>query len=238
VDVNSLGAILTVILTLLATPLAAEAQGTVPRIGLLDNGSFASRAPLWEAFRQGMRELGYVEGRTVIFEPRSADGQYERLPALAAELVRLKVDVIVATGTAAHAAKQATATIPIVTTSGDPLATGLVASLARPAGNVTGLTTQTAELSAKRVGLARDLVPGASRFAILWSPQSVNSATGLRETEAAARTSGWACRPSASRIRRSSTGPSRPSRRRVPGSSSTVSPASSPGSAAAWQSWP
>jgi len=154
----------------LLAPGSAGAQppGAAPRIGLLDNGSLAARAPLWEAFRQGMRELGYVEGRTVSIEARGADGKTERLPALAAELVRLKVDVIVtAAGGAAQAAHQATATIPIVMASGDRVAGGLVATLARPGGNVTGLRTLSIDLSAKRLELARDLVPGTSRFAIL-----------------------------------------------------------------------
>jgi putative ABC transport system substrate-binding protein len=132
-----------------------------------------------------MRELGYVEGRTVVFEARSADGKTERLPGLAAELVRLKVDAIVtAGGTAAEAARQATATIPIVQASGEPTTGGRVASLARPGGNVTGFSTMTVELSAKRLELARELVPGTSRLAILWSGAG---AAIVRETEAAAR---------------------------------------------------
>lgn len=149
------------VLALLAAPLAAEAQpaATVPRIGLLDISSLAARASLWEAFRQGMRELGYVEGRTVVFEARGADGKRERLPALAAELVRLKVDVSVTAGAAAQAARQATATIPIVMASGgDPVGPGLVASLARPGGNVTGVTTLSVELSPKRFYLADRIV--------------------------------------------------------------------------------
>ena len=155
---------------LLAAPLAAEAQvGTGPRrIGLLDSGSLAGRAPLWEAFRQGMRELGYVEGRTVTFEARGADGKIEQLPALATELVGLKVDVlVVGASSAAQAARQVTATIPIVMASGNPLEAGYAGSLARPSGNVTGLTSLSLELSRKRLELARELVPGASRFVVL-----------------------------------------------------------------------
>jgi putative ABC transport system substrate-binding protein len=157
-------------LCVLAAPLAAQAQSAskVPRIGLLDSGSLAGRAPLWEALRQGMRELGYVESRTVTFEARGADGNVDRLAGLAAELVRLNVDVIVVgASSAARAARQATATIPIVFASGNPLEGGYVASLARPGGNVTGLTSASLELSAKRVELARELVPGASRFVLL-----------------------------------------------------------------------
>jgi putative ABC transport system substrate-binding protein len=179
-------------LALLAAPRAAEPQpaAKTPRIGLLDHGSMAGRALLWDAFRQGMRELGYVEGRTVIFEPRGADGQRERLPALAAELVRLPVDVLVVPGgTAGEAARQATATIPIVQASGDPTIWGRVASPARPGGNVTGLSTRTVELSAKRLELARELVPGASRFAILVT-ETVAGTAFVRETQAAAHAIG------------------------------------------------
>lgn len=171
----------------------AQAPGALPRIGLLDSASLAARAPLWEAFRQGMRDLGYVEGRTVIFEARGAGGVMERLPALAAELVRLRVDVIVTASVAVRAARQATATIPIVMASGDPLATGVVASLARPGGNVTGVTTQSIELSAKRLDLARELVPGASRLAMIWHVGSVGADPGdliVRDSEAAARALG------------------------------------------------
>src|SRR5262245_59504077 len=175
-------------LALLAASPAAEARGTMPRIGLLDNASFATRASSWEAFHQAMRDLGYVEGRTVSFEARGADGKMERLPALAAELVRLEVDVIVTAGNPAlRAARQATATIPVVTASGDALAIGIVASLARPGGNVTGMTTQSVELGAKRVELARELVPGGSRLAFL-GPVVVSGY--LQETETAARALG------------------------------------------------
>jgi putative ABC transport system substrate-binding protein len=161
----------------------------VPRIGLLDNSSFAARDSQWEAFRQAMRQLGYIEGRTVSFEARGADGKMDWLPALAAELVRLKVDVIVTAGNPAlRAAREATATIPIVTASGDSLEIGIVTSLARPGGNVTGLTTQSLELMAKRLELARELVPEASRFAILWN--AGGTVRALRETETAARALG------------------------------------------------
>jgi putative ABC transport system substrate-binding protein len=168
-----LTALATLALALLAAPLAAQAQGaTVPRIGLLDSGSLSGRAPLWEAFRQGMRDLGYVDGRTVIFEARGADGNLDRLTALATELVGLKADVIVVgASSAARAARQATAAIPIVMASGNPLEGGYVTSLARPGGNVTGLTSVSVELSAKRLELARELVPGVSRFVALhWEP--------------------------------------------------------------------
>jgi putative ABC transport system substrate-binding protein len=179
-------------LTLLAAPPAAEAQSAakVPRIGLLEPGSLTGRAPLWEAFRQAMRELGYVEGRTVVFEARGADGNHERLPALAAELVQLKVAMIVTSGSAYLAARQATTTIPIVmATSGDAVARGHAASLARPGGNVTGLTTLIIDVAAKRLELARELVPAASRIAILWHAAG-GGAPIVRETEAAAKALG------------------------------------------------
>jgi putative ABC transport system substrate-binding protein len=180
-------------LALLAAPLVVGAQptATAPRVGLLEAGSLAGRAPLWEVFRQAMRELGYVETRTVVFEARGADGKPERLPALAAELVRSKVDVIVTSGTsAAQAAQQATATIAVVMATGsDPLGLGLVASLARPGGNVTGVTTLTTELSAKRLELARDIVPGASRLAILGDTGAATT-NQIRDTKAAARALG------------------------------------------------
>src|SRR5262249_7062584 len=139
-SVTSRRAFLSGTASVLAAPLAAEAQpvAKLPRIGLLDSGSLAGRAPLWEAFRQGMRELGYVEGRTVTFEARSADGNVDRLAVLAVELVRLKVDVmVVGASSAAWKAREATATVPIVMASGNPLEGGFVASLARPGGNVT-----------------------------------------------------------------------------------------------------
>jgi putative tryptophan/tyrosine transport system substrate-binding protein len=180
--------VVSVTLALLASPLAGEAQPRgVPRIGLLESGSLAGRAPLWEAFRQAMRELGYVEGRSVVFEARGAGGGSERLPALATELVRLKVDVIVTAGAAAaQAARQTTATIPIVMASGNPLQLGLVASLGRPGGNVTGIQTLSVELSGKRLEMAREVVPGASRLAILGDTGSPASVSGVRETQATA----------------------------------------------------
>jgi ABC-type uncharacterized transport system substrate-binding protein len=175
---------------LAAGSAGAQTPAAVPRIGLLEAGSLTGRAPLWEAFRQTMRELGHTK---VVFEARGADGKPERLPALANELVRLKVDAIVTAGTsAAAAARQATATIPIVMATGsDPVGMGHVASLARPGGNVTGVTTLSRELSTKRLELARELTPGASRLAILGeTSSSVATAAQIKETEAAGRTLG------------------------------------------------
>ena len=137
-----------------AAPLAAEAQqaAKVPRIGYLTGANPAANPHQHEAFRQGLRDVGYLEGRNVVIEYRSAEGKVERLPALAAELVALKVDVIVSPSTpAALAAKQATRTLPIVFTAADPVASGLVTSLARPGGNVTGLSILAPELVGKRL---------------------------------------------------------------------------------------
>ena len=184
--------VVSVTLALLAAPLAAHAQpGKVPRIGLLESGTLAPRAPLWKVFRQAMRDLGYVEGQTVAFEVRGAEGGSERLRALATELVRLKVDVIVTAGSAAaQAASQVTATMPIVTASGNPFDLGLVPSLARPGGNLTGVATLSIELAAKRLEVARDVVPGAPRLAVLGDDGSPSSGPGVRQTQEAAQAVG------------------------------------------------
>jgi putative ABC transport system substrate-binding protein len=172
-----------------ATAHTAEAQrvGRVPRIGFLSPGG-AAAAPN-EAFRQGLRELGYVEGQNLIVEYRWGEGDAARLPALAAELVRLRVEVLVASSNPAIlAARQATGTIPIVFTAGsDPVGTGLVASLAHPGGNVTGLSLVTPELSGKRLQLLRETLPQLARVALLWDAGNVGMADRVRETETAAR---------------------------------------------------
>jgi len=182
---------------LLAAPLAAEAQsaGKVARIGYLVGASLSLSPHLHEAFRQGLRDLGYVEGRNVVIEYRSAEGKFERLPALAAELVALKVDVIVAGGTPqALAAKQATRTVPIVfAAAGDPVTSGLVTSLARPGGNVTGLTGLGPELVGKGLEQLTQAVPGVSRVAALWQPGGQGERTDkdiLKEADVAARALG------------------------------------------------
>jgi putative ABC transport system substrate-binding protein len=179
----------------LAAPRVAEAQqaGKVYRIGLLDySAPDPGRQAWWNVFRQRMRELGYVEGQNVSFEPRWAEGDADRLPKLAAELVRLKVDLIVTGGqSAAIAAKRATSTIPIVTATGsDPVGVGLVASLRQPGGNVTGMTSISSELAAKRLELLRNVAPRASRIAILWDERDAGSRLAVDETEAAAKTAG------------------------------------------------
>jgi putative ABC transport system substrate-binding protein len=175
---------------LLAAPLAAEAQqaGKVHRIGMLETTSMALNAADIEAFRQGLRELGYVEGRNYIIEYRSADGRSERFPDLATELVRLKVDVIVTRGTpAVFAAKNATGVIPVVmAASSDPVLSGVVASLARPGGNVTGLSSIVHEVSGKRLELLREIVPGVSRIAVLFVMSNPAEALQWKETEIAA----------------------------------------------------
>ena len=167
--------------SLLAAPLLAEAQA-IPRIGLLGD------LP-WDPLRQGLRDLGYTEGKNVLFEDRRSGGRNERWTELAEELVRLKVQVIVTSGTpAALAAKRATTAIPIVmAVTGDPLSTGLVASLARPGGNVTGLTQLGAGLAAKRLELLKELVPSLSRVAFLWNPANPDQKSHFNEAQAGAQ---------------------------------------------------
>jgi len=177
--------------TALAWPLAVRAQqpSHVPRVGYLFSFVRERDPDLWQACREGLRGLGYVEGQNVVLEPRWAEGQDERLPGLAGELAQLKVDVIVAAATPASlAAKAATSTIPIVIVAvADPVTSGLVASLARPGGNVTGLSLLTSDLSGKRLELLRDLVPKVSRVAALMNPASPAAAVFLEQTQLAAR---------------------------------------------------
>ncbi len=179
-------------LGLLSPALAAGAQSPakVTRIGVLYAGFPSATRHLHEAFKQGLRDLGYVEGQTIIIEERWAEGRLERLPDLAAELVQLKVDVIVAGATPPiQAARQATKTIPIVmAVVADPVEQGFVASLARPGGNITGLSVQAPELGGKQLQLLKEVVPRASRVAILWNAANPYPALVVRETEAAART--------------------------------------------------
>jgi ABC-type uncharacterized transport system substrate-binding protein len=182
-----------------AWPLAARAQqaAKLPTIGLMgaNNPSVESR---WvTAFVQRLRELGWIEGRTVAIEYRWAEGRAERAAEIAAELVRLKVDVIVTYSTTpALAAKQATSVIPIVlATSGDPVGTGLVASLVRPGGNITGLSIQQTDVAAKRLELLRELIPGLRRVAILANVGSPNAVLDMREVQTAASTLGLEVTP-------------------------------------------
>src|SRR5262245_4573079 len=157
-----------------AWPIAARAQQArrIYKIGHLESGSPSSSPNLLAAFQQGIRKLGYVEGENLFIERRYAEGRQERLPQLAAELVRFGVDVIFAIGPPqAVAAANATSTIPIVFVGGgDPVMAGLVKSLARPGGNVTGLSLVDVELAAKRIQLLKEVVPAVSRVAVLWNP--------------------------------------------------------------------
>ena len=176
-----------------ALPSPTQQTAKVPRVGWLSPGSAASDEHFLASFRDGLGELGWAEGKNIAMESRWAEGSYERLPDLAAELVRLKVDVIVASVTqASPAAKQATATIPIVMVGvGDPLGSGLVASLAHPGGNVTGPSSMLADVSGKQLALLRETVPDASPVAVLWNPANpVWQAAASRETEVAARALG------------------------------------------------
>jgi putative tryptophan/tyrosine transport system substrate-binding protein len=177
-----------------AWPLAARAQqaGPLPTIGFLVAGTPTSHGQWVAAFVQRLRELGWIEGRTITIEYRWAEGRSERFAEIAAELVRRKVDVIVTSATEAIvAAKQATSVIPIVfAAAGDPVGTGLVASLARPGGNVTGLSIQQTDVAAKRLELLREIVPGLRRLAILGNVSGPAVVLDMREAEAAARTLG------------------------------------------------
>src|SRR6266545_4991554 len=148
-------------LSALCSSAQAQQPTKIPRIGFLSASSPAALSSRIEAFRQGLRELGYVEGKNIVIEWRSAEGKLDRLPALAAELVRLKVDIIVTAGPSlTHAAKEATSTIPIVMTfDPDPVGSGFVASLARPGGNITGLSTLSPEISGKQLELLKEIVP-------------------------------------------------------------------------------
>src|SRR4030095_3201623 len=168
----------------------AEAQqaGKDPRIGYLLDGSSSSAADRIDTFRDGLRDLGYVEGKNIVIDYRYAEGRFDRFPELAAELVRLKVYVIVAVSTvAARAAKNATRTIPIVALSGDPVETGLVASLARPGGDVTGLASLAPELSTKRLELLKEIVSKVSLVAVLWNPNGPAPVLAFKETQLAAK---------------------------------------------------
>ena len=188
---SGVGVIVTLTLSLLVAPLvpAAQPAGKVHRIGLLNSGP-ASPASLLalEAFRQGLRDLGYVEGQHIVLEQRRAEGSEARARELAAELVQLPVDVLVAGGPPAiRAAQQATRTIPIVmAASGDPVAAGWIASLGHPGGNMTGLSTQSAELSGKQLEFLTETVPTVSRIAVLANPAEPDSRARLHYAQGAA----------------------------------------------------
>jgi putative ABC transport system substrate-binding protein len=182
-----------VTLTLFLAPLAAEAQLSppVPRIGVLAAFSRTAEARNRDAFRHGLHALGYVEGQTIVLEERWAEGQPERLPELAAELVRLQVDLIVAGDVpSARAARQATERLPIVVAGGDAVGTGLITNIARPSGNLTGLATNTAELSGKWLELLKEAVPALSRVAVLSEPTVPITGPALHAMQGAAPTLG------------------------------------------------
>src|SRR5262245_2314311 len=160
--------ILSTIFLAVSLPTEAQQAAKIPRIGYLSVTSLSASPARVEAFRQGLRELGYVEGKNIVIEWRSAEGKLERLPALASELVRLNVDIIVTAGsTSTRASKEATTRIPIVMAfDNDPVGAGVVASLARPGGNVTGLSSLAPELSGKRLELLKEIIPKLSRIAV------------------------------------------------------------------------
>jgi putative ABC transport system substrate-binding protein len=183
-----------ILLLLIVGPIGsavAQPPRTVPRVGYISPGSASDPARLrrFEAFRQGLRELGYVEGRNIALEPRWAEGKYDRYPSLAADLVQLKVDVIVAVGgRASQVAQQATTTIPIVMSVViDPVGSGLVRSLAHPGGNVTGIGLMAPDVVGKHLALLKEMVPKISRMAVLSNPENPGNAAQLREAEIAAR---------------------------------------------------
>jgi len=182
-----------VLLLALGSPAQAQQAQKIPRIGFLLAPSRSATAEPLDAFRQGLRELGYVNGQNIVIEYRYAEGQFDQLPTLAAELVRLKVDLIVAAGgiQAIRPAKNATSTIPIVMTgTTDPVASGLVASLARPAGNITGVTLGGPELYGKRLELLKEIVPRVSRVAVFLNPTSPAEPLWLKDMHASAQALG------------------------------------------------
>ena len=178
---------------ILAAPLAAEAQEVrkFPLVGIV-----AIDSNLWSHFREGLRELGYVEGQNIAFALRMWDGRPERVSDLVGELIQLKVDVIVsASSLAIQAAREATRTIPIVMLSTDPVGAGLVASLARPGGNVTGRSTIFTDMSAKRLELLKEVAPRISRVAVLWNPTHAGQTIAWDQARGAGRALGSRCSP-------------------------------------------
>jgi len=179
---------------LLTAPVAALAQpaGQAHRIGYLSSLSASGGRSQFEAFRQGLRDLGYVEGRTIAIEARWAEGNYERLPNLARELIGLNLELIVSAGgpPAARAVKSATTTIPVIFVSGSAVAAGIVSSIARPGGNVTGFEILAEELDTKRLELIKETLPRAARVAVLWNPGNLEAKLQRQPLEAAAQAQG------------------------------------------------
>jgi putative ABC transport system substrate-binding protein len=168
---------------------SAQKRESVPRVGMLTPAPSAAAKPQWDAFREAMKEFGYVEGKTVVYDYRSAEGQLDRLPQLAAELVKIPVKVMVVANTPGNlAAKKATTTIPIVMVAvGDPVRVGLVSNLGRPGGNITGFTSLTGEITAKRLQLLKELIPTATRIGVIGNPGAPNALIQIQDAEAAAR---------------------------------------------------
>jgi putative ABC transport system substrate-binding protein len=168
---------------------SAQKREAMPRVGILTPAPSAAAKPLWDAFREAMKELGYVEGKNVVYEYRSAEGQFDRLPQLAAELVKTPVKVLVVANTPGNlAAKKATTTIPIVMVQvGDPVRVGLVSNLGRPGGNITGFTNLTGQITAKRLQLLTETIPTATRIGVIGNPADPNALIQLQDAEAAAR---------------------------------------------------
>jgi len=184
-------------LSLALAPLVGEAQqaGKMPRIGVLAGSLLSTNPARIKAFREGLGELGYVEGKSIVIEWRFLEDKGDRLPALAVELTRLKVDVLVAFGPAStQAAKEATNTIPIVMAQvNDPIGAGFVASLARPGGNITGLSVMASELAGKKLELLKEIVPKLTRVAVFGTSTLPGNAQSVKETELAAKTLGLGC---------------------------------------------
>ena len=177
---------LTLCAMLFALCVPVQAEERIPRIGILFIGG--RNQPHLESFKQGLKERGYTEGKNILLDYRYAEGKYDRLPELAAEFVREKVDIIVTTSSlGARAARQTSKTIPIVLTTGDPVGSGLASSLAKPGGNVTGLTVLLEDLSGKRLEILKETVPKMTRIAALWSSRERDSTRGYKETAQAAQ---------------------------------------------------
>jgi putative ABC transport system substrate-binding protein len=189
---NLVGFALSAMLFALCVPASAQQPTKIPRVGYLTGATLSANSARHEDFRQGLRELGYVEGKNIVIDWRSAEEKLDRLSALAADLVRLKVDIIVTGGSSpTRAAKEATTTIPIVMAQvGDPVGNGFVASLARPGGNITGLSALAPELNGKRLELLREIVPRLSRVAVLGTSTQPGNAQSLKDLELAATSFG------------------------------------------------
>jgi len=188
-----LGLTAVVVLALVVAGVSSHASGqpqeSLPRVGMLTPAPSATAKPAWDAFREAMKELGYVEGKTVAYEYRSAEGQPERLPPLAAELTKLSVKVLVVANTPGNlAARKATTTIPIVMVAvGDPVRVGLVSNLGRPGGNITGFTNLSGQIAAKRLQLLKETIPTATRIGMIGNPADPNALVQIQDAEAAAR---------------------------------------------------